>query len=128
MSEVVQSIWLDGKIVSRGEFSVAPDDEMLLYGRGLFETTRTFDGIPWLWPGHLERLRQSARVIGIRLADDQLPSERDIADWVGRSNVVVRLNVGQVKAGQEARVWMVARPLPEEQATVRLMVAHRISP
>jgi branched-subunit amino acid aminotransferase/4-amino-4-deoxychorismate lyase len=73
----------------------------------------------------LKRLRQSAEAYGIEIHEDQLPTERAIADWVGRSNVVVRLNVGQTKPGQRARVWMIVRPLPIEQATARLLVANR---
>ncbi len=64
MSELTNSIWLDGKVVSRDDFSIAPDDEMLLYGRGVFETTRTFDGILGfgvaIWNGFASRRALSA--------------------------------------------------------------------
>ncbi len=35
------------------------------------------------------------------------------------------MNVGQTKRGKRVRVWMIARPLPIEQATIRLVVSGR---
>src|SRR5262245_55908007 len=57
---IVSLIWLNGKIVPREQFYIDPADQGLLFGRGLWECTRTIGGIPWLWPLHVDRLLRSA--------------------------------------------------------------------
>lgn len=51
------------------EVKVSPFDHGFLYGLGLFETFRTYDGHPFLLDDHMARLRNSAQVMNIKLAD-----------------------------------------------------------
>ena len=97
------------------KFSIDPADEGLLFGRGVWESTRTFDGTPWLWPLHLERLTRSAEILHIDLAPARLPDEAKIAAHVRsltNQDVIVRLNVTAGRPGKPGLVWMSTRRSP----------------
>jgi branched-subunit amino acid aminotransferase/4-amino-4-deoxychorismate lyase len=124
-------IWLDGKICSSDEFRVRPTDEFVLYGRGLFETTRTFAGRPWLWDKHLQRALGTARAIGIDLPLDKLPTAVQVSDYVKQvstGDVVVRLSVGAGSRKGEKTIWMNTRPLPASSSGTNLFTSrYRVS-
>lgn len=120
-------VWLDGDVFPASEFSIAVNDQGLLYGVGLFETTRTWRLRPWLWDFHLSRLQQSANLLGFEVEARLLPSEKEVAQFVrvvDADDLVVRLNVSGGAPGGRPRVWMTTRPLPAATETWRL----RISP
>ena len=56
---VATTLWADGQVISLDQFRIDPSDEGLLFGRGAWESTRTVNGAPWLWPLHLDRLKQT---------------------------------------------------------------------
>ena len=62
MSEVV---YLNGKLVELAQALIEPSDQGFLYGAGLFETMRTYNGCIFLLDRHLERLVSSSHVVGI---------------------------------------------------------------
>lgn len=47
------------------ELKVPINDHGFLYGVGLFETFRVYDGVPFLFKEHMERLKQGLKLIGI---------------------------------------------------------------
>ncbi len=66
MSEVV---YLNGRLIKTGQAWIAPSDQGFLYGAGVFETMRTYNGCIFLLDRHLERLVSSAHVIGLANID-----------------------------------------------------------
>jgi branched-chain amino acid aminotransferase len=58
-------IWLDGKLVDREEAKISVFDHGLLYGDGVFEGIRVYDGKIFEMDAHIKRLFESA--IAIRL-------------------------------------------------------------
>jgi branched-subunit amino acid aminotransferase/4-amino-4-deoxychorismate lyase len=62
MGEIVH---LNGRLVKIEEARIDASDQGFLYGAGLFETMRAYDGGIFLLEKHLERLAASARVIGL---------------------------------------------------------------
>lgn len=119
-------IWLDGAVTLASQFHLDVQDEGLLYGLGLFETTRTWQYRPWLWNLHRQRLRQSANDLGFSLDAVVLPSDEDVRSYVEALNcgdVVVRLNVSFGGAHSPPRVWLFARPLPAAGESVRLQIS-----
>jgi branched-subunit amino acid aminotransferase/4-amino-4-deoxychorismate lyase len=113
--------------VEPSALAISPDDELVLYGRGLFETTRTFGSIPWLWREHIDRMRQAAEVLGIRIAATELPSADDVASFIrilGQGDQAVRLNVGYTTRNACPMVWMRARPVPTPRRSVGLGIAR----
>jgi len=79
---IVSLLWVDGRILPLEKFYIDPFDEGLLFGRGVWESTRTVGGIPWLWPAHLERLRHTAALLDIAVAPERLPDSQQVSQYV----------------------------------------------
>jgi len=62
MAEIV---YLNGHLVPRSEARLSPFDHGFLYGYGLFETMRAYDGCIFRLDRHLARLRRSAENLGL---------------------------------------------------------------
>lgn len=73
MAEIV---YLNGVLVPLSLASISPFDHGFLYGYGLFETMRAYNGIIFRLERHLDRLRQAAETLGLhtRLATFDLES------------------------------------------------------
>ncbi|WP_411552600.1 aminotransferase class IV [Paenibacillus lautus] len=71
-------IGMNGGIVEAADAVVPVMDHGLLYGMGLFETFRTYQGKPFLLERHLNRLTDSCRELGIAHKAD---AER-ISGWI----------------------------------------------
>jgi branched-chain amino acid aminotransferase len=78
---VTGAVWLDGAIVDEAEAKVSVFDHGLTVGDGVFETLKIIGGRPFALRRHVERLRRSARGLGldVPLADTRL---RDAIDDV----------------------------------------------
>src|SRR5205807_78390 len=77
---VVMLLWVEGKVVPIDQFHIDPADEGLLFGRGIWESTRTIGGEPWLWSRHLDRLRRTAELLSIDVAPDRLPDSKQVRE------------------------------------------------
>ncbi|HXX48416.1 MAG TPA: aminotransferase class IV, partial [Myxococcota bacterium] len=60
-------VWIEGGIVEGTEARIPVTDHGLLYGDGVFEGIRLYGGRVFRLDAHLERLRHSARAIGLEL-------------------------------------------------------------
>ncbi len=58
---------INGRLIPAAEATVSIFDRGLLYGDGIFETIRVYDGRLFQFDEHLRRLKQSARAIGLSL-------------------------------------------------------------
>lgn len=108
-------IWLDGALASADAIPLATDDAGLRFGVGLFETTRTLGGRPWLWQAHRARMIEAARRLGMPPLEDRLPDAAAVAAFLerfGPGDVVLRLCATAGGQSTPGRVWMTARPLP----------------
>src|SRR6185437_12069245 len=65
-------IWIDGRLVDKADAKVSVYDHGLLYGDGIFEGIRAYNGKIFECEAHLDRFLQSAK--GIRLT---LPMSRE---------------------------------------------------
>ncbi|MHC4740937.1 MAG: branched-chain-amino-acid transaminase [Planctomycetota bacterium] len=61
-------IWLDDKLVDQDDAKVSVFDHGLLYGDGVFEGIRVYDGRVFELEPHLRRLYESAKVIRLEIA------------------------------------------------------------
>jgi branched-chain amino acid aminotransferase len=77
-------LWINGELVDEGEARVSPFDHGLLVGDGVFETLRVYNGVPFAWRRHCERLAHSASALGLTVPDGV--TLRDAADTVLRAN------------------------------------------
>lgn len=62
---MAEIIYLDGRFVPRSKAKLSPFDHGFLYGYGLFETVRAYQGHIFRLDRHLSRLRRSAESIGL---------------------------------------------------------------
>jgi branched-chain amino acid aminotransferase group I len=60
-----ETIYLNGQIIPRSKVKLSPFDHGFLYGYGLFETMRAYQGHIFLLDRHLTRFRHSAKSIGL---------------------------------------------------------------
>ncbi|MDT9027746.1 MULTISPECIES: aminodeoxychorismate lyase [Rossellomorea] len=58
-------LYLNGKIVHASEAVISPFDHGYLYGLGVFETFRTYEGHPFLLKDHLKRLSHGLKELNI---------------------------------------------------------------
>ncbi len=58
-------IYLNNKLVSRGRARISVFDHGFLYGDGIYETLRAYDGVVFMLDEHVERLFRSASLIGL---------------------------------------------------------------
>ena len=85
-------VFLNGRIVDAARATVSVYDRGLLYGDGLFETLRAYRGVAFAIEEHFHRLRTSADILGLPVADHDWPktirellAKNDLADqdaWV----------------------------------------------
>lgn len=123
VARIVMLLWVDGRIVPVDRFHIDPHDEGLLFGRGVWESTRTIGGMPWLWPQHLARLIRTCELLDMPVDSRRLPDEQAVFDYVrmlSPQDVVLRLNVTAGRPGRPGMVWMSAALRPFPPAQVRL--------
>ena len=58
-------VWVNGELTDVEAARVSPFDHGLLVGDGVFETLRVYDGRPFAWTRHLDRLDHSADGLGL---------------------------------------------------------------
>jgi len=67
--QMKQYIYLDGKFIFKEKAKVSCLDPGFLYGCGLFETMRSYNGKIFAIDAHLDRLFKSNKLIGLKLAN-----------------------------------------------------------
>jgi len=71
---------VNGTISDSGAAVVSVFDHGFLYGEGIYETLRTYRGVPFLLDRHLKRLRASAGMIDLTIPQDDAALTGAIAD------------------------------------------------
>ncbi|NUP12754.1 MAG: branched-chain-amino acid aminotransferase [Polyangiaceae bacterium] len=61
------SVAIDGRIVDREHATISVYDRGFIFGDSVFDTTRTYDGVPFRLEAHVERLARSAAKMGFEL-------------------------------------------------------------
>lgn len=72
---MTEIIYFNGHLVPRAEAKLSPFDHGFLYGYGLFETMRAYEGHIFRLDRHLTRLRCSAESLGLRAKLDAFDLE-----------------------------------------------------
>ena len=58
---------VNGQLMPKEQAVVSAFDRGFLFGDGLFETMRLYNGRPFRWAAHMDRLRGGADLLGIPL-------------------------------------------------------------
>ncbi|SDZ66222.1 4-amino-4-deoxychorismate lyase [Evansella caseinilytica] len=94
-------LYLNGSYVKSPEAAISPFDHGFLYGLGLFETFRTYDGHPFLLDDHFQRLHESAAEMGIVLPSYNREAVQDtIAQLLRRNRLTDGYFRWNVSAGE----------------------------
>ena len=80
-------VFLNGQFVPEAEAVVSVNDRGFLYGDGLFETTRVFNGRPFRLAQHLERLVRGADYLKIRLPFSPKELDRFAAQLIEKNSM-----------------------------------------
>jgi branched-chain amino acid aminotransferase len=72
------AVYVNGTIAPAGRAVVPVYDHGFLYGEGVYETLRTYNGVPFMYDRHLKRLRASAD----RLHLDVPFTDKDLSTWI----------------------------------------------
>ncbi|MBM3671174.1 MAG: 4-amino-4-deoxychorismate lyase [Actinobacteria bacterium] len=75
---------VNARLVDSADAQISPFDHGLLVGDGVFETLRVYDGVPFAWTRHLDRLEHSGRGLGLTIPDRS--GLREAADAVLDAN------------------------------------------
>jgi branched-chain amino acid aminotransferase len=112
-----RAAWINGRIVRGGDAVLSVFDRGARDGGGVFETVRVYDGRPFAWQRHMERIVLSAAELGFPVPPspgqllagiDELLAAQRLAD------AVVRLTVTRgIAGGRPTRTgaWIEAEPL-----------------
>ena len=137
------NVYINGKIVAKEDVRISAFDHGFLYGVGLFETFRVYDGHPFLLDDHLDRLNHGLDIVNIKWSyskQEIIEAIRMVLAANQLTNAYVRLNVsaGNGEIGLQTEPYlnpntiMFAKPLPhagemiEKNATI--LHLHRNSP
>lgn len=128
-------IYMNGQFLPKEEAVLSPFDHGFLYGMGLFETFRTYNGHPFLLDDHLERLNSSLKVLNIQASYSRmeiLPILHHLLKVNELNDAYFRLNVSagvgevglQTEPYTHPNVFVFAKPLPPKnpQAEKRAVV------
>jgi branched-chain amino acid aminotransferase len=68
------AVYVNGTIAPADRAVIPVYDHGFLYGEGVYETLRTYNGVPFLWDQHCRRLRASAGYLAldVPMTDDEL--------------------------------------------------------
>ena len=78
---------VNGRISGEDQAVIPVFDHGFLYGEGIYETLRTYNGRLFLYDRHMHRMRNSARLIDLTLpfTDDELAAR--IQDTIAAANL-----------------------------------------
>lgn len=98
-------LWINGQLVPAKDARVSPYDHGLLVGDGVFETMRVYNGVPFAWTRHHQRLERSAGGLGLTApSSDELRAAVDAtlaANDLTEARVRLTLTGGPAPPGSE---------------------------
>ncbi|HLY37244.1 MAG TPA: aminotransferase class IV, partial [Candidatus Binatia bacterium] len=120
-------VWLNGRFVAARDATVSALDRGLLHGDGVYDTWRTYGGVPFAVAAHVRRIAGAARTLGLPRPGDARAWERRSRALVARCGLrdaAVRLTITRGAAGDalvpvrgpRPTVLLTARPLPADLA------------
>lgn len=116
-------LFLNGKFVKKEKAAISPFDHGYLYGLGVFETLRTYNGKPFLLEEHLERLNDGLNELGIDrefTPAETKPIIHELCRINGLPDSYIRMNVSagigdiglQTALHEDPTVIIFQKPLP----------------
>lgn len=122
-------ILINGMIMKEDEAKISPFDHGYMYGLGVFETLRVYNGHPFLFTDHMVRLKRGLEDLNIHweITDHEvLEMLRQLLHVNQLDNAYVRINVSagkgslglQVDKYTQPTLIMYMKPLPENDKKI----------
>lgn len=116
-------VYMNGQFEKKDEITISPFDHGFLYGLGVFETFRIYNGHPFLLDDHLERLNASVDVLNIEAEFTREKTVKILDGLLAKNNFLdayIRFNVSagngeiglQTDRYQKPNVIVFAKSLP----------------
>jgi 4-amino-4-deoxychorismate lyase len=124
-------VYVNGAIVKEEEATISIFEHGFMYGLGAFETLRIYNGHPFLFSEHMERLKVSLNELGITMFNNWektlLESVRSLLKANALDDAYVRINVSagvgslglQVEPYEQPTIIIYSKPLPQENGLRR---------
>ena len=87
MAQQELSIYIDGKYYPKSEAKVSVYDHGLLYGDGVFEGIRAYDGVVFKLKEHIDRLYMSAHTIMLQIPISKEKMLRAVVDTLKKNKL-----------------------------------------
>ncbi len=125
-------IWFDGALVPLAQARLSPLDRGVTVGDGVFETIRVYDGHPFAWRRHHDRLVVSATALGLEVPGSAVlrAAAEAVLDANALGEARLRITVtggegppGSSRAGAVAHAWIVAWPFTPSTTTADVVIA-----
>ena len=100
-----QIVYLNGKFVNENEAGLSPNDRGFIFADGVYEVTKYYNGIPFRFNDHIERLKRSLNEL--RISFNQLDELSDISQQLLEKNDLQNEHAGvywQITRGANKRV------------------------
>ena len=111
-------VYVNGSLVLRTDARISPLDYGFLYGFGLFETMRSYNGNVFRLERHLDRLVRSAKELGITVETEVLGGAvKDTIRANGLDNARIRLTVSGGEGGMSPDITSCKEPTVVVTAT-----------
>jgi branched-chain amino acid aminotransferase len=128
---VTATVNVNGRITGERDAAISIFDHGFLYGEGIYETLRTYNGRVFLWDRHMRRLRRSADMIVLDLpfTDEEFTSRVRATTVAAKLNgaeayirILVTRGIGELtydpKATPTPSVVIIVKPHVEPSAAV----------
>jgi branched-chain amino acid aminotransferase len=83
----VSIVWIDGKYHTKQDASISVFDHGLLYGDGVFEGIRAYDGRVFRLDQHIKRLYDSAKAIWLEIPHSQHEMGQIVTEGIAKSGL-----------------------------------------
>ncbi|RFU62663.1 aminodeoxychorismate lyase [Peribacillus glennii] len=112
-------MYMNGKILKENEAFLSPFDHGFLYGLGLFETFRIYDGHAFLLDDHIARINQGMKEMNIlhtfsRHAVQQMLTELLVKNGLSHARIRLNVSAGEAPVGLQT--------LPYERPNILLFM------
>src|SRR5262252_4248172 len=73
-ADMATTVNVNGRVLDQAHAVISVFDHGFLYGEGVYETLRTFNGRPFLFDRHMQRLRNSAGMLmlPVPISDEEM--------------------------------------------------------
>jgi branched-subunit amino acid aminotransferase/4-amino-4-deoxychorismate lyase len=130
-------VWLNGHVVAAARARISALDRGLLHGDGVYDTWRTYGGVPFAVAAHLRRLAAAARVLGLAPPGPSAPWDRRVRVLLARNRMAdatCRLTITRGAAGEllvptlpaPPTLLLTLRALPPDLARQQATGVHAI--